>query len=121
MADVSEKDIKTAKMLKEYLKATLQDGGIGSKWTTKEVDLSGDYVVQYNCRPTLYDNNVKDLEKYYSKEGLQTYTQLIFIGYFPSDNPQYTICVTMDKKGKPIYGKLISNTVNGVVEYLSKH
>lgn len=121
MADVSEKDIKTAKMLKEYLKATLQDGGIGSKWTTKEVDLSGDYVVQYNCRPTLYDNNVKDLEKYYSKEGLQTYTQLIFTGYFPSDNPQYTICVTMDKKGKPIYGKLISNTVNRVVEYLSKH
>ena len=61
------------------------------------------------------------MEKYYSKEGLQTYTQLIFTGYFPSDNPQYTICVTMDKKGKPIYGKLISNTVNGVVEYLSKH
>lgn len=121
MEDTSEKDIKAAKMLKEYLKATLQDGGVGSKWTTKEVDLSGDYVVQYNCRPTLFDNNVKDLEKYYSEEGLQTYNQFIFIGYFPSDNPQYTICATMDQNGKPTYGKLICNTVNGVVEYLSKY
>ena len=116
-----EKDVKISKMTKEYLKATLQDGGIGSAWTTKNVDLSGDYVVQLNCCPTLYDDNINEMEKYYSKEGLQTYSQLIFTGYFPSDNPRYTICVTMDKKEKPINGKLISRTVNGIVEYLDKH
>ena len=40
---------------------------------------------------------------------------------FPSDNPRYTICVSMDKTGMPIAGKLISNTVNKLAEYLNKH
>ena len=40
---------------------------------------------------------------------------------FPSDNPKYTICVSMDKTGMPIAGKLISNTVNKLAEYLNKH
>ena len=40
---------------------------------------------------------------------------------FPSDTPRYTICVSMDKTGMPIAGKLISNTVNKLAEYLNKH
>ena len=32
-----------------------------------------------------------------------------------------TICVSMDKTGMPIAGKLISNTVNKLAEYLSKY
>lgn len=40
---------------------------------------------------------------------------------FPSDTPRYTICVSMDKIGMPIAGKLISNTVNKLAEYLNKH
>ena len=40
---------------------------------------------------------------------------------FPSDNPRYTICVSMDKTGMPKAGKLISNTVNKLAEYLNKH
>ena len=61
------------------------------------------------------------MELYFSEEGLETYNQVIFTGYFPSDNPKYTICVSMDKNGLPIAGALISNTVNKLAEYLVKH
>lgn len=105
----------------EYLHATLHDGGIGSKWTSKKVDISGDYAVHRNCRPTLYDDNADQMEQYHSEDGLETYNQVIFTGYFPSDNPKYTICVSMDKNGLPIAGALISNTVNKLAEYLVKH
>lgn len=116
-----QKDVELCHRMKEYLKATLQDGGIGSSWTTKEVDISGDYVIQLNCRPTLYDDNLADADKYHSNEGFDNYSQIIFTGYFPSDNPRYTICVTMDKKVGPTRGKNISNTVNKLAEYLNKH
>lgn len=116
-----KKDFEVSHLMKEYLKATLQDGGIGSNWTTKNVDISGDYIVSRNCRPSLYDENLADLDKYYSEEGLSTYNQIIFVGYFPSNNPKYTICVSIDKEGLPAAGKLISNTVNKLAEYLIKH
>lgn len=106
---------------REYLNATLHDGGIGSKWTSKKVNISGDYAVHRNCRPTLYDENADQMEQYYSEEGLETYNQVIFTGYFPSDNPKYTICVSMDKNGLPLAGALICNTVNKLAEYLAKH
>lgn len=116
-----EQDFVVVHMMRQYLKATLQDGGIGSKWTTKKVDMSGDYVTSLNCRPTLYDDNLADVEQYHSEERLTTYNQVIFAGYFPSDNPRYTICVTLDKEGMPTYGKQISRTVNKLAEYLNKH
>lgn len=116
-----EEDFQVVHMMRQCLKATLQNGGIGSRWTTKKVDISGDYVVHRNCSPTLYDDNADQMEQYYSKEGLETYNQIIFTGYFPSDNPRYTICVSMDKTGMPMAGKLISNTVNKLAEYLNKH
>ena len=114
-------DQEIIKMFREYLYATLNDGGIGSRWTSKKVHISGDYVVQRNCRPTLYDDNADQMEQYYSEEGLVTYNQVIFTGYFPSDYPKYTICVSMDKTGMPIAGKLICNTVNKLAEYLNKY
>lgn len=114
-------DQEIIKMFREYLYATLNDGGIGSRWTSKKVHISGDYVVHRNCRPTLYDDNADQMEQYCSEEGLETYNQVIFTGFFPSDNPRYTICVSMDKTGMPIAGKLISNTVNKLAEYLNKH
>lgn len=116
-----EADILTAQKAKEYLKATLQEGGIGSKWTTKKVDMSGDYSVIHHCRPTLYDENIAYLEKYRSKESIETYSQIVFVGYFPSNNPRYTICVTMDKATPPLYVTHISRTVNKLAEYLNSH
>lgn len=114
-------DVDNVKMTHDILKMMLQDGGTGSDWTTKKVDLSGDYSVHRNCCPTLYDDNVADLEKYHSEEGLRTYDQIIFAGYFPSDNPRYTICVTMETKDTTSDGKNISETVNKLSEYLNKH
>ena len=117
----SDAELKVNKMFKEYLKESLQGDGIYSKWTTQKVDILGDYVYQRDCRPTLYDDNIKDMDKYYTGECLDTYNQVIFTGFFPSKNPRYTICVSMDKEGLPLSGALIRNTVNGVAEYLNEH
>ena len=118
--DIQGNDLAIVKRMQEYLTATLQDGGIGSKWTSPKVKIAGDYLVHHNCQPTIYDDNAQDMEKYYSEQGLPTYQQVIFVGYFPSDDPKYTICVSMDKEEYATYGKMISNTVNKIAEYLSK-
>lgn len=120
-AEGTSSDIANVGKTREILKSILQNGGYGSDWTTKKVDISGDYCVHKNCCPTLYDDNVADLEKFYSKEGLSTYSQVIFTGYFPSDKPRYTICVTMETKDSCCSGKNISNIVNKLAEYLNKH
>lgn len=119
--DIQGNELAIVKMMQNYLTATLQGGGIGSKWTSKKVKIAGDYLVHYRCQPTIYDNNALDMEKYYSEDGLPTYQQVIFVGYFPSDDPKYTICVSMDKEEYVTFGKMISNTVNKTVEYLVKH
>ena len=119
--DCNFPNTKQVQMCKEILKATLQEGGIGSKWTTKKVDLSGEYATQINCEPTLYDDNAGDLDKFYSDKKTHNYSQIIFTGYLPSDNPRYTICVTMDSKKDEISGKNISYIVNNIAEYLNIH
>lgn len=117
--DGTNSDVANVGMTREILKAIIQDGGVGSEWTTKKVDISGDYCVHKNCCPTLYDDNASDLEKFYSKEGLSTYNQ-IFTGYLPSDEPRYTICVTMETEDSDCSGKNISTIVNKLAEYLNK-
>ncbi len=109
------------KMAQDILRTTLQDGGIGSQWTTRKVDLSGDYTTYRNCMPTLYDENAGDLDKFFSDKGMQNYSQVIFAGYLPSDSPKYTICVTMDSKHNELSGKNISPIVNELTEYLNRH
>lgn len=118
--DYTAKDAMQLGMFRKYLWATLQDDGFGSAWTETGADLSGDYLVHHNCRITLYDDNIQDMQKYYSEEGLETYDQAIFIGYFPSDKPRYTICVSMDSR-KHLDGREISNTVNNLTDYLNRH
>lgn len=116
----NEADKNNATMTQELLKSMLQDGGVGSKWTTKKVELSGDYSVHYNCCPTIYDDNVVKLEKYYSDKGLSTYSQIIFAGYLPSEEPKYTICVTMETKDTASGERNICYVVNRLAEYLNK-
>ena len=118
--DIQGNDLAIVKRMQEYLTATLQDGGIGSKGTSKKVKIAGDSLVHHYCPPTIYDDNAQDMEKYYSEQGLPTYQQVIFVGYFPSDDPKYTICVSMDKEEYATFGKMISNTVNKIAEYLYK-
>lgn len=112
---------RQSSMCMEILKATLQEGGMGSQWATSKVDMSGDYSVHRGCKPTVYDGNVGGSDRYYNDNKTETYNQVIFSGYLPSDNPRYAICVTMDKKGDECSGKDISKTVNKIAEYLNKH
>lgn len=119
-ADVTKHEKVGVRYCREVLKTMLQEGGVGSEWTTKKVDLSGDYSVHYNCCPTIYDDNAADLERYYSDEGLTTYNQVIFAGYLPSDKPRYTICVTLETKAPASDGRNIGSAVNKLAQYLNK-
>lgn len=102
---------KEAELMREILKATLHEGGIGSKWTDQKYNLSGDYLIHRNCTPTSYDNG-------YTREPMKSYGQLLFIGYMPSENPRYTICVTTDRKDYYYNGRRIKNIVNHIAESL---
>ena len=119
--DMADDDLEIVHMTREFLAAAIRDGGVCSRWITGKVDLAGDCFIHDNCRPTLYDDNLQDLEQYYSDNGLQTYNQVIFVGYFPSNCPRYTICVTMDNEGGTLPSKSISRTVNRLAEYLTKY
>ena len=44
---------------------------------------------------------------------------LQFCGYFPSDNPQYSIIVSLNKKGLPASGGMAGEIVQHIVEFLS--
>lgn len=120
IADDAALTEKQAAMCREILKATLQEDGIGSRWTTDKVDISGEYSLDLYCRPTVYDDNAKELDKYYRGERTKIYRQVTFCGYFPSDNPRYVICVTMNKNNIKCFGKNISNTVNKLAEFLNR-
>lgn len=113
-------DVKSIEMTRELLKNMLQSGSKGSIWTTQKVDLSGDYCIHNNCRPTIYDENTTDIERYYSDKGLRTYDQIIFAGYLPSDEPRYTICITMDTREAVVNESNIAYTVNKLAKYLDK-
>lgn len=113
-------DEEEVRMPRQLLKTMLQDGGIGTQWTTKNVDLSGDYTVHRNCQPTLYDENVADLEKFYSEDVFFNYNQITFAGYLPSENPRFTICVTMETTNPACNGNNISSVVNKLAEFLNK-
>lgn len=118
--DVTKHEKRGVRYCREILKTMLQEGGVGSEWTTKTIDLSGDYSIHHNCCPTIYDDDAADLECYYSDEGLTTYNQVIFAGYLPSDNPRYTICVTLETMDSASDGKNIGSAVNKLAEYLNK-
>jgi penicillin-binding protein, transpeptidase domain protein len=44
---------------------------------------------------------------------------LQFCGYYPSDNPQYSIIVSLNKKGLPANGGMAGEIVKHIVEFLS--
>ena len=44
---------------------------------------------------------------------------LQFCGYYPSDNPQYSIIVALNKKGLPASGGMAGEIVKHIVEFLS--
>ena len=44
---------------------------------------------------------------------------LQFCGYYPSDNPQYSIIVSLNKKGLPASGGMAGEIVKHIVEFLS--
>lgn len=121
--EINDDDFPTSRQVdicRKVLKATLQEDGIGSSWTTKKVDIAGNYAVHHIYQPALLDENVGEAESWHTEE-FHCYDQIIFTGYLPSDKPRYTICVVMDRKGMESSGKTISYTVNTLAEYLNRH
>lgn len=50
------------------------------------------------------------------KDGNNTIYCLQFCGYYPSDNPQYSIIVSLNKKGLPASGGMAASIVTEVIE-----
>lgn len=50
------------------------------------------------------------------KDGNNTIYCLQFCGYYPSDNPQYSIIVSLNKKGLPASGGMAGDTVSQIIE-----
>ena len=53
------------------------------------------------------------------KDGNNIIYCLQFCGYYPSDNPQYSIIVSLNKKGLPASGGMAGEIVQHIVEFLS--
>ena len=50
------------------------------------------------------------------KDGNNTIYCLQFCGYYPSDNPQYSIIVSLNKKGLPASSSMVSNVVKQIIQ-----
>ena len=50
------------------------------------------------------------------ENGDNTIYCLLFCGYYPSDNPQYSIIVSLKKKGLPASGGMAGEIVKHIVE-----
>ena len=50
------------------------------------------------------------------KDGNNTIYCLQFCGYYPSDNPQYSIIVSLNKKGLPASSSMVSNVVKQIIK-----
>lgn len=53
------------------------------------------------------------------EDGDNTIYCLQFCGYYPSDNPQYSIIVSLNKKGLPASGGMAGEIVKHIVEFIS--
>ena len=50
------------------------------------------------------------------KDGNNTIYCLQFCGYYPSDNPQYSIIVSLNKKGLPASSSMVSNVAKQIIK-----
>ena len=52
------------------------------------------------------------------KDGNNTIYCLQFCGYYPSDNPQYSIIVSLNKKGLPASGRMAGEVIKQIIELI---
>jgi len=91
--------------LKSALRYYITDG-LGQQASSNKVEVAG-----FSGRRTISDENPERIE--YAVE---------FIGYFPADEPKYSIIVSMNKVGLPASGGLMAGSVfKDIVESMNNH
>ena len=91
--------------LKSALRYYITDG-LGKQASSDKVEVAG-----FSGRSTISDKNPERIE--YAVE---------FIGYFPADEPKYSIIVSMNKIGLPASGGLMAGSVfKDIVDYMNNH
>ena len=98
-------DIIKNDSLKSALRYYITDG-LGQQASSDKVEVAG-----FSGRRTISDENPERIE--YAVE---------FIGYFPADEPKYSIIVSMNKVGLPASGGLMAGSVfKDIVESMNNH
>ena len=92
-------DSSRRKNIQEIAKWIFKEGGIQYKFAPKDVELAGMY------------NVVSD--------GIEQ--TISFVGCFPADKPKYAVSMVVHRKHKlPASPALVSDKVNGLIEWLNK-
>lgn len=99
--------LKERQYIKEVLVGLNKAGGIQVDYAPRGIELAG-----------VYGNWGKD---YYTEDN--TLTETSFVGFFPAQNPRYSICVFIHRPDEPSHSPkdLATSVVNELISWLMKH
>ena len=98
---------KERQYIKEVLVGLIKADGIQVDYAPRGIELAG-----------VYGNWGKD---YYTEDN--TLTETSFVGFFPAQNPRYSICVFIHRPDEPSHSPkdLATSVVNELISWLMKH
>ena len=98
---------KERQYIKEVLVGLNKAGGIQADYAPRGIELAG-----------VYSNWGKD---YYTEDN--TLTETSFVGFFPAQNPRYSICVFIHRPDEPSHSPkdLATSVVNELISWLIKY
>lgn len=111
--------LNTLKMLTLY-NDIAKNGDIASKANTDSLKQALKYVVTDGLGQTAKSEKVQVAGKTGTLQ-LENGSYIIeFCGYFPADNPQYSIIVSINKEDLPAAGFMAGDVFKGIVDYMNK-
>ena len=111
--------LNTLKMLTLY-NDIAKNGNIASKANTDSLKQALKYVVTDGLGQTAKSEKVQVAGKTGTLQ-LEDGSYIVeFCGYFPADNPQYSIIVSINKEDLPAAGFMAGDVFKGIVDYMNK-
>ena len=111
--------LNTLKMLTIYNEIA-KNGNIASKANTNSLKQALKYVVTDGLGQSAKSEKVQVAGKTGTLQ-LEDGSYIVeFCGYFPADNPQYSIIVSINKEGLPAAGFMAGEVFRQIVDYMNK-
>lgn len=111
--------LNTLKMLTLY-NDIAKNGNIASKANTDSLKQALKYVVTDGLGQTAKSEKVQVAGKTGTLQLKDGSYIVEFCGYFPNDNPQYSIIVSINKEDLPAAGFMAGNVFRQIVDYMNK-